>query len=1721
MTSSSEPPPHRARVSGVKPAVKRLLCHALVCILLAGGASLARANVPGGIIPGSPNVTVTNNGNGTVTMANGIVSVLCDISSASITQINYTYNNGNGTTTTQLLNGGYSGGELYWEYGNFGGSSAAYTLVVDPSMGDAHHNPGDYAELDLLSTSSTNGTVDVHFSMLRGSPGFYVTGIWSHRPQDSAMSIGETRTNIYMGSAFNWMSVDAARNKLMEVGASDIGIAVYGAPQECTLWTNGIYQGLYEDKYKYSAQFDSQRAWGWSSVGAGGLNVGLWDVSASMEYYNGGPEKRELMCHHTGGSTAAGSTLLNMFNGGHYDANQDGSFANGETWTKTYGPYFVYCNNTPISTSNEYTASQALYNDALAQAQAEAPAWPYTWFYNTNYTPPSGRGTVSGQIVISDSGNPNASAANLWVDLVQQPITASAICDFQSWMKPYQFWVQTDANGNFTIPSVISGSNYTLYAFGPGAEGEFVSQSQTGGNPPLLYNLPATPFSVTVTGGSTTNLGTITWRPTRVGPTVFEIGYPDRTARKFKHGDDYWVGDIGPSPEDPAPCWQKFLEFPFDYPNGLTYTVGKSRWSTDWNYVQPEETSTNGAYGGSFSTINFNLASAPANGAQASIYLGLASAYAGLTLVNVNGTNLVGNASVTLAPEGEDSNQGAFYPAYNDNDTTVREGVNAIFTDERLTFPGTFLKAGTNTIVITMNHSGYFADHIMYDYLRLELSGYVPPAPASVIAYPANHANLVCWPVTPGATSYNIFRSTTSGANYSSLGNGVLGPVCGSGTENAVYLDTTATNGAEYYYVVQSANTTGTSANSPQSAGTTPSASISGAAPAAPTGLTATAGNAQVTLNWTASATADYYLVQRSTLFNNGGGVYNTLSTITLTDTDTGTTYTDSSPTNGSTYSYTVSAVNASGASSASTASTAVPVTAGPGAAPTLTAQAGVGQVTLTWSAVPGATGYVVSVSNTHGGPYTLIGAVTELTYPDTGLANDTTYYYVVAATNFGGASANSNEASATTTPAPPASLTATPGNTQVTLTWPSAAGATSYAVGRGTSSGGPYTNIANPVGPSYVDSSLTNGTTYYYVVASTVGGLTGSNSAQANATPISTVPVAPANLTASGSSGAITLHWTASAGAAGYTMLRAVSTGGPYSALSPGVTGTSGTDTSASAGATYYYVVEAANSGGASAYSNQASASLPTQNLTLLTWDSSGANPAHPVDGSGTWDTVSTLWSTGTSDIAWSNGNFDGAIFGSDNGAAGTVTVGAISAGDLIFNPAGSGSYTLSSGTVTLTGSEPAITANANATIGAALAWTGTLAINGFGALTLTASSGAISSPITMTNVTLDLSGASGEYMLGTGTISLANATLVNLTGDYPNTSPTGIFGNPIFIGSGQIGNLVFATRSALDGAAVTGSGTLNLYIPESIGNQFRSDFYTHFDQFAGTVNLLGIYPASGVRFFLQGGAADGSATAQWNIGGTGTTTKVTFDPVTDSGGDSINFGALAGGTNGNLSGGTGTSQQASGQCTYVVGALGLNSTYAGTIFGNAAFEKVGAGTQVLSGSCTYTGLTDVLAGILEITGAMSNTASLTVTGNSVFYLAGGSLSVAGGITNNGTFKVSGASAISLTGTFVNNGVLDLINAPSTLPPNFMNNGTVLTASNVAITKSTFTGATFGVTIQSYAQHTYQLQVASSLNNPSWTNVGSPRAGTGSALTLADPAATAGSGVYRVLVSP
>lgn len=86
--------------------------------------------------------------------------------------------------------------------------------------------------------------------------------------------------------------------------------------------------------------------------------------------------------------------------------------------------------------------------------------------------------------------------------------------------------------------------------------------------------------------------------------------------------------------------------------------------------------------------------------------------------------------------------------------------------------------------------------------------------------------------------------------------------------------------------------------------------------PAAPTGLTATAGRRKITLNWNASSGATGYNVKRS---NVSGGPYAVIQANVTT-----TTYTDSNLPQGATYYYVVSAVNSAGESGNSNQASAV-----------------------------------------------------------------------------------------------------------------------------------------------------------------------------------------------------------------------------------------------------------------------------------------------------------------------------------------------------------------------------------------------------------------------------------------------------------------------------------------------------------------------------------------------------------------------------------------------------------------------------------------------------------------------------------------------------------------------------------------------------------------------------------------------------------------------------
>ncbi len=189
--------------------------------------------------------------------------------------------------------------------------------------------------------------------------------------------------------------------------------------------------------------------------------------------------------------------------------------------------------------------------------------------------------------------------------------------------------------------------------------------------------------------------------------------------------------------------------------------------------------------------------------------------------------------------------------------------------------------------------------------------------------------------------------------------------------------------------------------------------------------------------------------------------------------------------------------------------------TAVPAAPTALAATAGNQQISLTWSASSGATSYHVKRGTVSGGPYTQVGSPAVTSYSDTGLTNGTSYFYVVSAVNASGESANSSQASATpassspasSVPAAPTALAATAGNQQISLTWSASSGATSYHVKRATVSGGPYTQVAAPASNGYINTGLTNGTPYFYVVSALDSAGESANSSPASATPSGAAP--------------------------------------------------------------------------------------------------------------------------------------------------------------------------------------------------------------------------------------------------------------------------------------------------------------------------------------------------------------------------------------------------------------------------------------------------------------------------------------------------------------------------------------------------------------------------------------------------------------------------------------
>ena len=216
-------------------------------------------------------------------------------------------------------------------------------------------------------------------------------------------------------------------------------------------------------------------------------------------------------------------------------------------------------------------------------------------------------------------------------------------------------------------------------------------------------------------------------------------------------------------------------------------------------------------------------------------------------------------------------------------------------------------------------------------------------------------------------------------------------------------------------------------------------------------------------------------------------------------------------------------------------------------------------------------------------------------------------------------------------------------------------------------------------------------------------------------------------------------------------------------------------------------------------------------------------------------------------------------------------------------------------------------------------------------------------------------------------------------------------------------------------------------------------------------------------------------------------------------------------------------------------------NYTFGGTgsLSGAMSLLKAGNGKLTITGTHTFSGDTTVQGGTLVLNGALNGSklivqsgavlsgsgalAGLVIDSGGMVTLNSSPLTVQGSATNNGTLRATGQTRLLVSGTFLNNGVLDVLSAPGALPASLVNgpNGVVIDSTDLQVMDAAKSDQTFTITIHTFAGYGYQLQKSSSLLNPTWQNVaGQFRNGNGSDWTFTDANSIGGQLFYRVLVT-
>jgi len=278
-------------------------------------------------------------------------------------------------------------------------------------------------------------------------------------------------------------------------------------------------------------------------------------------------------------------------------------------------------------------------------------------------------------------------------------------------------------------------------------------------------------------------------------------------------------------------------------------------------------------------------------------------------------------------------------------------------------------------------------------------------APTNIVATSQSSTSIILsWPTVSGALQYFVYSSESENGNYTQIG--VTVP---TDTGVCTYTASMLSPSTTYYFRVSSYNAKG---ESPKSSYVSAKTKI-----ATPVGVTAVAAStSSITVSWTTVSGASGYYIYIS---DSATGTYNRVGTVssasstsyTVTSLSSGTT-TKLSP--NTTYYFKVSAYNSDGETTQSAIAYAATSLFDAPTGLTVTGKTA-NSVTLSWSAVSGATTYYIYRSTSATGTYTAVMTSNTTSSTITGLTSGTTYYFKVAVYDSAGTGAQSSSVSATT----------------------------------------------------------------------------------------------------------------------------------------------------------------------------------------------------------------------------------------------------------------------------------------------------------------------------------------------------------------------------------------------------------------------------------------------------------------------------------------------------------------------------------------------------------------------------------------------------------------------------------------------------------------------------------------------------------------------------------